>query len=116
MAYTLFGIPNCDTVKKARTWLNNNHIEFEFHNYKTSGISVKQISLWLEQVPLKVVFNKASATYRKLTVEQKSNSENQKEAISLLVESPSMIKRPVLMKDNQVLAVGFKPELYEPLF
>ena len=116
MAYTLFGIPNCDSVKKARTWLNNNHIEFEFHNYKTSGISVKQISLWLEQVPLKVVFNKASATYRKLTAEQKSNSENQKEAISLLVESPSMIKRPVLMKDNQVLAVGFKPELYEPLF
>ena len=103
-------------LKKARTWLNNNDIPFEFHNYKTNGISKEQISLWLEQVPLKLIFNKASATFRKLTDQQKSASKNQEEAIALLIENPSMIKRPVLMKNDQVLAVGFKPELYEPLF
>ena len=116
MNYTLFGIPNCDTVKKARTWLDDKGVSFNFHNYKKDGISAEQIQHWLEQVPLKTVLNKASATYRKLSDIEKQQTDVEASAVALLVENPSMIKRPVLMKNDDVIAVGFKPDLYESLF
>ena len=116
MSYILFGIPNCDTVKKARTWLSENGIDFEFHNYKKEGITENQIKMWLKQVPLKLVMNKASSTFRKLTDDQKEQADDPDLAIDLMVENPSMIKRPVLMRDDDVIAVGFKPDQYKSLF
>ena len=116
MTYTLYGIPNCDTVKKAKNWLTDNDIEFEFHNYKTDGIAASRIETWLEEAPLNKVLNKASTTYRNLSDVDKSKSDDVKHCLKLMVEQPSMIKRPVLEKDGKFIAVGFKPEMYSTLF
>lgn len=116
MSYTLYGIPNCDTVKKAKNWLTQHEIEFEFHNYKTDNISASKIKSWLEHAPLNKVLNKASTTFRNLSDTEKSLISDVNQAIKLMQSQPSMIKRPVLEKDGKFLAVGFKPHDYEAVF
>ncbi|WP_406609156.1 ArsC family reductase [Agarivorans sp. JK6] len=110
----MFGIPNCDTIKKARRWLNEHNIEFSFHDYRKDGVSVEQISHWCEQLSWEAVLNKRGTTYRQLSDQQKADL-NKDTAIQLLAEHPAMIKRPLLQVD-QSFTLGFKADQYQQLF
>ncbi len=112
MTYTLYGIPNCDTVKKAKDWLNQHEVEYRFHNYKKEGITKDKLRSWLAQVAKEKLVNKAGTTYRKLSDEEKASISDSEHAIDLMFIHTSMIKRPVLEGNNKVLSVGFKPEIY----
>lgn len=115
MAITMYGIPNCDTIKKARTWLNDHGIAFDFHDYKKSGIDADTLKGWSAQVGWEKLLNKAGTTFRKLPDTDKANIDEGK-AIDLMVANPSMIKRPVLAGHGNQPLVGFKPEHYEAAF
>lgn len=111
--YKVYGIPNCDTVKKALTWLKEHDIPFEFHNFKKEGISQEKLEAWLEKYPWETLVNKAGTTWKKLDESQKAT--DTVSAIQLMMEQTSVIKRPVLEKE-EIISVGFKPELYEGIF
>jgi arsenate reductase (glutaredoxin) len=115
MTYILYGIPNCDTIKKAKNWLDKNGVAYTFHNYKTDGISASKIEQWLTQVPLSKLVNKASTTFRSLSDADKERINDASFAIKLMQEQSSIIKRPVLELDENVITVGFKAALYETL-
>lgn len=112
----LYGIPNCDTVKKARTWLDQHKISYQFHDFKQSGIEGKSIQRWIDAMGIEIVLNKKSTTWRGLDATQQASAANIKKAIQLMQEHTSLIKRPILEKDGQVLAVGFDTEKYSSLF
>jgi len=107
---TLYGIKNCDTVKKARAWLDAHKIVYQFHDYKTAGIDRAALTHWAKQLGWEVLLNRAGTTFRKLSDADKANLTETK-AIALMLVQPSMIKRPVLDNGGKLL-VGFKPELY----
>jgi len=107
---TLYGIKNCDTMKKARAWLDAHQIAYQFHDYKTAGIDRIALTSWAKQVGWEVLLNRAGTTFRKLPESDKANLTEAK-AIALMLAQPSMIKRPVLDHAGKLL-VGFKPELY----
>ena len=111
---TLYGIPNCDTMKKARNWLADNGVEYEFHDYKKLGIEKKKLAEWIRAVGWETLLNRRGMMWRKVPDEVKA-SIDEKSAIELMLETPSIIKRPVLETDGKV-TVGFKPEIYEELF
>jgi len=108
---TLYGIRNCDTVKKARAWLDGREIEYVFHDYKTSGIDATRLQGWCKELGWETLLNRAGTTFRKLPDTDKQGLTERK-AVALMLAQPSMIKRPVLDLGRQRL-VGFKPELYE---
>jgi len=110
---TLYGIPNCDTIKKARKWLKDNGIEFEFHDYKKQGVPEKELRAWVNKLGWEVLLNKRGTTWRKLDDETK-NSVDKNAAIQIMLENPSIIKRPVLIK-NKTILVGFKIDEYSQL-
>ena len=114
MTATLFGIKNCDTMKKARTWLDNQGVAYEFHDYKAKGIDREHLDKWIKAAGWEVVLNRAGTTFKKLDDAQKADL-NAEKAIELMLAQPSMIKRPVL-EANGKITVGFKPETYETLF
>lgn len=114
MATTIYGIKNCDTMKKARTWLDANGIENSFHDYKVSGIDRKHLEAWCDAAGWETVLNRAGTTFRKLDDAQKSDL-NRERAIELMLEQPSMIKRPVLEAEGKI-TFGFKPDTYAALF
>jgi len=103
----LYGIPNCDTVKKARKWLDANNLEYAFHDYKKVGADAAKLEHWIAAKGVEVVLNKRGTTFRKLTDAQKADAEDSVKAIALLVDNPSMIKRPVVEHGGGIL-VGFK--------
>jgi len=111
---TLYGIPNCDTVKKARTWLADNGVEYAFHDYKKLGIEKKKLAEWIKAVGWETLLNRRGMMWRKVPDDVKA-SIDEKSAITLMLETPSIIKRPVLEAKGKV-TVGFKPETYEQLF
>jgi arsenate reductase (glutaredoxin) len=111
MATTMYGIRNCDTVKKARSWLAERDVAYEFHDYKTDGIDRARLARWCEKLGWEVLLNRAGTTYRKLSDSDKRGLDARK-AIALMLDQPSLIKRPVLEQGSAVL-VGFKPEVYE---
>lgn len=111
----VYGIPNCDTVKKATVWLKNKGIAYEFHDYKKLGISKAKLEEWLGQVPYDKLVNRAGTTFKKLTDEEKTKITDNASAIALMLEKSSVIKRPIVESDK-ILAVGFKPEEYEIVF
>lgn len=111
---TLYGIPNCDTIKKARKWLADQNIDYEFHDYKKAGITSATLKTWCQQVDWEVLLNKRGTTWRKLPDAVK-DSVNKTQAIKLMVEQPSMIKRPVLIHNDKLL-VGFDSESYAALW
>ena len=113
MGFTLYGIKNCDTMKKARTWLDGQGVRYEFHDYKASGIDAASLARWCGKVGWETLLNRSGTTFRKLPEAQKTDLTERK-AIALMLEQPSMIKRPVLEIGPRVL-VGFKPELYAGL-
>jgi arsenate reductase len=107
---TLYGIKNCDTMKKAWTWLDDHGIEYTFHDYKKSGIDREHLDKWCKQLGWEVVLNRAGTTFKKLDDADKANLSEAK-AIKLMLAQPSMIKRPVLEFGKQLL-IGFKPDDY----
>ena len=114
MTRTLYGIPNCDTVKKARTWLDERGVEFRFHDYKKAGIDRASLERWGDEHGWETVLNRAGTTFRKLPDADRADLDAHK-AIALMLAQTSMIKRPVLdLGDRRI--VGFKPEIYEAAF
>ena len=114
MKTTLHGIKNCDTMKKARAWLESHGIEYHFHDYKSAGIDRARLEAWAKQVGWETLLNRAGTTFRKLPDADKEGLDARK-AVALMLAQPSMIKRPVLDVGGK-LTVGFKPEQYEKLF
>ena len=111
----LYGIPNCDTVKKARTWLSSHNINVEFHDFKKQGLNAELASHWLQQSPWEQLINRKGITWRGLTDEQKAISNNNA-AQKLMMDKTSVIKRPVLEQDGKLLHIGFDETTYNKLF
>jgi arsenate reductase len=109
---TIYGIKNCDTIKKARSWLDKQGIEYAFHDYKTAGIDRDRLERWAKKVGWETLLNRAGTTFKKLPEEDKGNLSAAK-AIGLMLKQPSMIKRPVLDVGGGRLMVGFDPEAYK---
>jgi len=110
----VYGIPNCDTVKKARKWLEAEGRDYTFHDYKKEGVDAGKLVGWTDAVGWEVLLNKRGTTFRKLDEADKQDLDAKK-AIALMLAQPSMIKRPVIEADGRIL-VGFKPDLYEQFF
>ena len=110
MAITIYGIKNCDTMKKARLWLDEHGVAYAFHDYKAEGIERARLEGWAKAVGWEALLNRAGTTFRALS-EAAREGLTQKKAIALMLEQTSMIKRPVLDLGGRLL-VGFKPEVY----
>lgn len=110
---TIYGIKNCDTMKKARAWLDERGVAYAFHDYKTAGIERGVLEGWIKEGGWETLLNRAGTTFRALPDDKKEGL-NEKKAIALMLGQPSMIKRPVLAAGKKVL-VGFKPEQYQAL-
>ena len=113
MAVTLYGIKNCDTMKKARAWLEAKGVAYRFHDYKVQGIERSRLDGWAGKVGWETLLNRAGTTFRKLPDRYKQGLTKDK-AIALMMEQPSMIKRPVLEAGGKLL-VGFRPAGYEEI-
>ena len=113
-AVTIHGIRNCDTMKKARAWLDANGVAYSFHDYKASGIDRATLERWVGQVGWQTLLNRAGTTFRALPDAQKKDLDADK-AVALMQAQPSLIKRPVLVQGGEIL-VGFKPERYAQAF
>ncbi len=111
MTVTFYGIPNCDTVKKARVWLEGKGLAYTFHDYKKLGADAARIARWVEQAGWEVVLNRSGTTFKKLPDAEKQGLDAQK-AVALMAANPSCIKRPVLEHPGGLL-VGFKPDAWE---
>jgi arsenate reductase (glutaredoxin) len=114
VSITLYGIPNCDTVKKARTWLEGQGITFAFHDYKKAGADAVKVRNWCEAKGWETILNRAGTTFKKLPDDAKADL-NQAKAITLMLAQPSMIKRPVVEHPGGLL-VGFKLSEWEAAF
>ena len=110
----VFGIKNCDTIKKARNWLTDQGIEYQFHDFRANGIDRDKIETWIQQASWETVLNRRGTTWRKLdaAIQDTVNRDN---VAALLAEHPAMIKRPVLDIDGDI-SIGFKPDLYQSIF
>ena len=113
MKIVIYGIPNCDTMKKARTCLESHGVEYVFHDYKKSGIEAAKLLAWTKVVGWETLLNRAGTTFRKLPDKARQNLDEVK-ALRLMLDQPSMIKRPVL-EHGKTLLVGFSPEKYSAL-
>lgn len=107
---TLYGIPNCGSVKKARAWLDERGVDYRFHDYKKSGVERSSLELWADAVGWEMLFNRAGTTFRALNEADKANIDREK-AVALMLAQPSLIKRPVV-EGAGVLLVGFKPDVF----
>jgi arsenate reductase (glutaredoxin) len=111
MSVTIYGIKNCDTMKKARAWLDKRGVDYAFHDYKAAGIDRERLERWSKKLGWETLLNRAGTTFRKLPDKDKAALDAGK-AIALMLDQPSMIKRPVLDLGGGKLLVGFKPEIY----
>ena len=111
---TIYGIKNCDTMKKARTWLDAHGVTYAFHDYKVEGVDKATLERWAKDLSWEILLNRAGTTFKKLPDKDRENV-TEKKAIALMEAQPSMIKRPVLDVGGK-LTVGFKPEIYAKLF
>jgi len=111
---TLYGIKNCDTVKKARDWLAKNNIEYRFHDFRADGLDKSQVTSWIAEIGLENLVNKRSTTWKELDEKIKENF-NEKNAEAVIVENPTLIKRPLLDTSKQK-HVGFKETEYTKIF
>ena len=110
---TLYGIKNCNTVKKARRWLDDQSINYRFHDFRVDGLSKKQVGQWVKELGWETVVNKRSTTWKELS-ETKKLSLNETSVIDVIMNSPTLIKRPLLDTGKQ-RSVGFKPDQYQSL-
>ena len=111
---TVYGIKNCDTMKKAFDWLKRNNIEFDFHDYKKSGIDKITLLKWLETHKIDVLINTKGSTWKQLSDEQKNSISNIEDAIALMISKPSMIKRPLVELEKSYL-LGFDEAKWQTL-
>lgn len=114
MALTMYGIKNCDTVKKARVWLDDKGVGYAFHDYKALGVDAGKLAAWVAVLGWESVLNRAGTTFRALSESDKAGIDAAK-AVALMQAQPSMIKRPIIEGDGVLLA-GFKPEIYAARF
>ena len=112
----LYGIPNCNTVKKARTWLEENHIVYEFHDFRKNGVDAALLDGWLSQQSWEKLVNRAGMTWRNLPDAEKTAVTDAASALPLMLAKSSVIKRPVLVKDRKILQLGFDEAAYRKLF
>jgi arsenate reductase (glutaredoxin) len=115
MSVTIYGIKNCETMKKARAWLDKRGVDYAFHDYKAAGIERDRLQGWCKKVGWETLLNRAGMTFRKLPEKDKKVLDAKK-AVALMLARPSMIKRPVLELRGGKLLVGFKPDLYSEAF
>ena len=111
MPITIYGIKNCDTMKKARVFLDKHKVDYAFHDYKTAGIDKDRLEGWAKKAGWETLLNKAGTTFKKLPDKDKEGL-NEAKAIKLMIAQPSMIKRPVLEIGGGKILVGFKPDEY----
>ncbi len=116
MTVIMYGIPNCDTVKKARAWLADKQITYTFHDFKKAGITLTTLKNWLQYVPLKTLLNRRGTSWRNLSDADKAAAEHEDQALALMVKNPSLIKRPVLVGEDHVKAIGFSEDSYSDYF
>lgn len=114
--YTLYGIPNCDTVRKAIKWLNEHGVANQLHNFKKEGITEAKVSGWAIQVGVEKLLNKKGTTWRGLDKEVQATADTEQGAIALMVQYPTLIKRPVVEQNGKVFAVGFDADTYAKVF
>jgi arsenate reductase len=114
LAATIYGIKNCDTMKKARAWLDKHGVAYDFHDYKAAGVERDRLERWCKKAGWETVLNRAGTTFRKLPDKSKA-ALDEKKALALMLDQPSMIKRPVLDLGAKLL-IGFKPDLYAEAF
>ena len=112
----LYGIPNCDTVKKARTWLAAHDIAVEFHDFKKQGLTAEITQHWLQQTSWEQLINRKGLTWRGLPDELKTSITNNSSAQQLMLDKTSVIKRPLLVQDDKLLHIGFNDADYSKLF
>lgn len=110
---TLYGISNCDTIKKAKKWLDNNHLEYQFHDYKKLGIDSDSLTSWSQELGFEKLLNRRGTTWRKLSDEEKADM-TQEKAIDIMLNNTSIIKRPVL-DNGKIRILGFDQSQYESL-
>lgn len=108
--YTLYGIKNCDTVKKARKWLDENAVSYRFHDYRVDGLSHEQLLAFEAQLGWETILNRTSTSWRQLSDEQKADV-TKATALQLMLATPTLIKRPLLQTENKLL-IGFKADVY----
>lgn len=116
MTLTLFGIPNCNTVKKARAWLDENSVKYVFHDLKKQGVDAITLENWLQQYPWEKLINRAGLTWRGLDDVTKLSICDNASALRLMQAKTSVIKRPVLVKNNHILCLGFNEQVYTQTF
>ena len=116
MALIVYGIRNCNTVKSALTWLNEKQIEFEFHDYKSKGISDARLKEWCKQVGWERLVNRRGTTWRQLDPQAQERVTDQSSAIALMKEKTSVIKRPLIESGNKIIALGFNEDDYKKIF
>ena len=112
---TLYGIPNCNTIKKARVWLSDHNIEYHFHDYKKEGITSEKLKSWIAKFGLETIVNKKGTTWKKLAADVPDQKLTTTTAIKLMKENPSLIKRPVLETEEDAM-VGYNEADYENFF
>jgi arsenate reductase len=112
----VYGIKNCNTVKSAIDWLKKNKVDFQFHDYKTAGISSAKLKEWSDQVGWESLVNKRGTTWRQLDESVQSQITNEKAAIALMKEKTSVIKRPLVEEGGRVVLLGFDEDEYEKVF
>jgi len=112
----LFGIPNCDTVKKARTWLADQQLAFDFHDFKKQGLDRDTVANWLAQQDWEVLVNRKGTTWRGLPDERRAAVTDKDSALDLMLEFPSVVKRPVLLDAERKVHVGFSDAMYRQIF
>ncbi len=112
MSITIYGIKNCDTMKKARAWLEKHGVDYAFHDYKTAGIERERLARWEKKVGWETLLNRSGTMFRKLPETDKNGLDADK-AMALMLREPAMIKRPVLELGGGKVLVGFKPQLYQ---
>jgi arsenate reductase len=113
-AVALYGIANCDTIKKAKVWLQQRKVEFDFHDYRKQGISVEQIRSFADDLGWDAMLNRRGTTWRKLPEETRANIDHDL-AIEVMLQNPAIIKRPILA-ENEQLHLGFSEQQYEEIF
>ena len=113
MKTILYGIPNCDTVKRARVWLSEHGVDHEFHDFKKSGVPAEKLPAWMAAVGWEKLLNRAGTTWRKLDADTQAHAVDAASAAKLMLVQASVIKRPVVEWADGRISVGFKPELFE---
>ncbi len=111
---TLYGISNCDSIRKARRWLDARGVDYRFHDYRKNGLERSRLESWVDQLGWEALLNRSGTTWRKLPEGQRDGIDRER-AIALMLEHPAMIKRPLLISGEQQL-IGFKEEQYADLF